>query len=274
MIVGEDQHSHTNTVERCKRSTTFSTTIYCRDPSHKNKVRVVSYQFGSRSSERLKNMGYESSSKHIEIDYVLICFLFSLQKVDTHCKASQILISADDYKLIKKVNTTRNNLQLTLREVDRLLRIPDKASNGQIGSHFLVRLVLLKKPWTMIWISWKYIQKWDHWRKLEPMHTTKYCKYWVQQWSYYLSTGTNEWAGVEGTRVDISRCGAIIEPIRNPFVRLSRANTQTGRSMCIIILWFSFFLFWLLFGTNYWFFLFRIYLQSRKDLLCWWKLCR
>lgn len=46
--------------------------------------------------------------------------------IDELCKGCQDLIG--DYPLIRMVNTVRSNLYNTLREVDKMLAIPEKAA--------------------------------------------------------------------------------------------------------------------------------------------------
>lgn len=50
--------------------------------------------------------------------------LFSFNMIDELCKGCQDLIG--DYPLIRMVNTVRSNLYNTLREVDKMLAIPEK----------------------------------------------------------------------------------------------------------------------------------------------------
>ncbi len=53
--------------------------------------------------------------------FILYC---SFKMIDELCKDCQGLIG--DYPLIKVVNTVRSNLYNTLREVDKMLAIPEK----------------------------------------------------------------------------------------------------------------------------------------------------
>jgi|BogFormECP04_OM1_1039644.scaffolds.fasta_scaffold41278_1 hypothetical protein len=62
--------------------------------------------------------------------------------IDELCKGCQDLIG--DYPLIRMVNTVRSNLYNTLREVDKMLAIPEKVLTGYCGMplYFLIFFLL------------------------------------------------------------------------------------------------------------------------------------
>ena len=65
-------------------------------------------------------------NKYDLLFFVLLLFTIylSFNMIDELCKGCQDLIG--DYPLIRMVNTVRSNLYNTLREVDKMLAIPEK----------------------------------------------------------------------------------------------------------------------------------------------------